>query len=215
MPPRAPRPQRAGKVTGFTIQFAGLSSLQGKLSTQRQKFVKVLNQNLMLIARKSLGRVRDLTPVGTIISGNGSGGFTQRTSGETRDKWYLKFTGTDVGKKAGVIFVVDHPFNDDGATHSLRGITVNSQSFKLLEALEFGTRAHVIRARTAFNVRGRGRARPGLSFVADGEWVRTQEVDHPGTKAYAMTRIAANEASRDVGRMLQKVVLQLRKELGK
>jgi hypothetical protein len=135
------------------------------------------------------------------------------------DGWFIKKFGGGAKGRESFLAVIDHPWNENKVKQTrtpaeggpTRTVVVNDGDHSLLATLEFGSKPHLIRARTALNVRGRGRKRPGLTFKIDGKWITVQEVDHPGTKAHAMVRVSVALANRSVKRMITTILKGIRK----
>lgn len=175
-------------MAGLAISM-NLQQVRGELRAERERVRREVNELIEVVGEETLERVRALTPENT---------------GATARGWILRVIGGR-GKGQGVtLAVVTHPFNQVGAKHPVTGAVVNDGTHNLLESLEFGTRPHVIVPKE-----------PGgfLRFVVDGNVVYTKRVDHPGTRAYAMTRIAAVEAEQLAAAGLQTILVNLKQRI--
>lgn len=75
----------------------------------------------------------------------------------------------------------------------------------LVEMLEYGTRPHEITPKKA----------KALRFVIDGRVVYTKHVEHPGTRAYGMVRIATIKAAVKMAKLQKAVSRMLDQKAGK
>jgi len=194
-----------------------MPKLRDKLRALKAALVAEVDQIMRSVAIVALARIKSLTPEDT---------------GRTAAGWFIKVIGGGGKGGAGTsLIVIDHPFNKPGAKHPItrklvNGL-VNGKDFNLLEALEFGTRAHLITPKTfgpGFGASGKainlgvfglaglsgtriaGGGSPGyLRFKIGDRWVTTREVHHPGTRAYYPVTIAATEADQQLVERLSAV----------
>lgn len=168
-------------MASASIKINGLRALK---TTIRRSGKQVQEANLRIekLAEQTLERVKRRTPRSD-----------RNVNVHTQDAWFLTKIGGGP-KDRGFFLSIDHPFNQPGATQTESypgGSTtrlVNDGNFNLLEALEFGTSPHVIRAKNQTN----------LTFLVDGQFVSKPEVFHPGTKAHGMIRQAVVVAERRI-----------------
>lgn len=175
---------------GLRIFFSNAPEVREGLSKAKREILDGVRDLIATQSETSLERIKELTPVDT---------------GLTKEKWHLFSVNRKgrSGKAQGAFFaVIGHPYNRAGATRVVtdasgkkrRQLVNDGADWSLLEALEFGTRAHTITPKEAGGF---------LRFSIDGQHVRTKKVSHPGTRAYNMTTIAAAEAARDLSRGLE------------
>ena len=162
------------------VVLTNAPELREKMSRLQREIVKNMRDLIYVAAERALKRTKELTPEDT---------------GRTREQWNLWSLNRKQpeGRFGGAFFVaVRHPYNRVGKTRmsvddfgKRKKQVVNDGKFNLLEALEYGTRAHTIRAK------------PGkfLRFKIGAKEIYTKSVSHPGTRAYNMTTIAAAEAT--------------------
>lgn len=130
------------------------------------------------------------------------------------DQWFVKASGGGTARGGGGRFSggagagrptieIDHPANVVGATHPSRKnsdgspVVVNDGKHNLLATLEWGSKPHIIKAKN----------KPYLHFkTADGNWVKTKQVEHKGTRAFGMVRIVSRELRRDVNKRVKQIV---------
>jgi len=180
------------------VTVKGISGIKNQLNAAKREIIDAANQGMLRIAEKTVDTLKETTPRSD-----------RSVDQHTADLWELKVVSGEGGKgRGGFLAVVDHPFNEPGATQTetietgaSRTRIVNDGDFNLLEGLEYGTTAHKILPREAEQL---------VFRAADGALVFTGEVDHPGTAPVGMVRQAAAEAGRDIGVLLATVAAKLR-----
>jgi hypothetical protein len=193
------------------IAVTNLPEIRAKLSAMKLRAIKELRDLIFEVSERALAKTKELTPVDT---------------GQTREKWFIRSFNRKgpSGKAQGAFFVaVTHPYNRVGTKRTVTNDfgeqvrqTVNDGKFNLLEALEYGTGPHVITPK-AVALGSRSGASSNrdkfLRFKIGGKTIYTQQVHHPGTRAYNMTTIAAAEAQRDVNAKIAMIAERLTRDL--
>lgn len=154
-------------------------------------------------------RVKMLTPfskgTGSMTRGRGK----KRKSSHVRDGWKLHVIGRGGKDRVPVLTVVYNRLTHDAAGRPKRGALLTdaagmTKGYTLLDILEYGSRAHIIRPKGfgRWKKTGRGWTAVGggaqfLHFqTREGHEVFTKRVSHPGTKPHGMVRIVRAKLAR-------------------
>jgi len=108
---------------------------------------------------------------------------------EARNAAPIGIARKTTGARSGLLrSAIGHKLTKDGVIVGVDVGRGDTKRRRYASAQEFGSRPHVIQGRTA----------KGLRFFSGGRWVRTQSVNHPGTREQSFLWIAARENEKRV-----------------
>lgn len=155
-----------------------LSDMRKKIQYMRKSIMDEFEAGIGALMYQALTDVTSKTPVDT---------------GKLRDGWYLKRIGGNEKSRVQyrpVLYVIWNKTTHGPDGEPLKKALLDGKDYTLLEVMEYGSSAHVIVPKN----------KKFLTFKIDGRIIRTDRVDHPGTKPYAMMRLANDKLNARIAR---------------